>query len=203
MNAARRAFGERLRRQRERQKVSLETIARTTKVTAALFAGLERGDCRRWPGGVYSRSFIRAYAEAVKLDPDQTAAEFAELYDLPDAPESPDPQPIRTGPPLRLTLEADPVEYLVAHVPAGCRRPRRSRRGRRTGCRGVPGGRLAILDLRIGRQHRVADRHPGVRGLLAVEGAGGLPSGPAGAARNGPAARRHLSQQGRQHDRLV
>jgi transcriptional regulator with XRE-family HTH domain len=111
VNAARRAFGERLRRQRERQKVSLETIARTTKVTAALFAGLERGDCRRWPGGVYSRSFIRAYAEAVKLDPDQTAADFAELYDLPDAPETPGPQPIRTGPPLRLTLDSDPVEY--------------------------------------------------------------------------------------------
>ena len=41
----RRGFGERLKRQRERAGVTLETISQTTKVPVSLFAGLEAGDC--------------------------------------------------------------------------------------------------------------------------------------------------------------
>jgi len=112
----RRAFGERLRRQRERQHVTLEEIAVTTKVAASLFAGLERGDCSRWPGGFYSRSFVRGYAAAVRLDPAETAAEFAEYYDAADAPtQTPEPsapkaaaRPARA--PVRLSLDVDPTE---------------------------------------------------------------------------------------------
>jgi transcriptional regulator with XRE-family HTH domain len=112
----RRAFGERLRRQRERQHVTLESIAASTKVAAALFAGLERGDCSRWPGGMYNRSFIRAYAAAVQLNPDDTAAEFVEYYETPVPPAPPAPAAARTaisrvgGSALRLSLELDPVE---------------------------------------------------------------------------------------------
>ena len=113
----RRAFGDRLRRQRERLGVSLTEIAETTKVAASLFASLERGDCSRWPGGVYNRAFIRGYARAVKLDPDETAAEFAECYETPvaEAPARPPAKssneiPARAA--LRLTLEVDPAEGL-------------------------------------------------------------------------------------------
>lgn len=111
----RRAFGERLRRQRERQQVTLAEIAETTKVAASLFAGLERGDCSRWPGGFYSRSFIRGYAEAVELDPAETAAEFAEYYDAADAPAPTPASSSKTAPhhalaPLRLGLDTDPTE---------------------------------------------------------------------------------------------
>ena len=113
----RRAFGDRLRRQRERQGVSLTEIAETTKVAASLFASLERGDCSRWPGGVYNRAFIRGYARAVKLDPDETAAEFSECYETPvaePAERTPakSPNEIPARPALRLTLEADPAEGL-------------------------------------------------------------------------------------------
>ena len=111
----RRAFGDRLRRQRERQGVSLTEIAETTKVAASLFASLERGDCSRWPGGVYNRAFIRGYAKAVHLDADETAAEFAECYETPaaEAPSSPPAKSsneIRVRPALRLTIEVDPAE---------------------------------------------------------------------------------------------
>ena len=115
----RRAFGERLRRQRERQRVTLSEIAESTKVLASHFAGLERGDCSRWPGGMYNRSFIRGYAKAIGLDPDETAAEFSEYYDPPaqvpapqqvpaaqQAAQAPSEKPIR--PSLRLSIEADP-----------------------------------------------------------------------------------------------
>ena len=113
MRSDRRAFGERLRRQRERQQVTLAAIAQTTKVAASLFAGLERGDCSRWPGGVYSRAFVRAYATAVGLDPEETAAEFAEYYET-----VPTPPPVTptersvppASPPLRLVIDVDPAE---------------------------------------------------------------------------------------------
>ena len=108
----RRAFGERLRRQRERQHVTLNEIAESTKVLASHFAGLERGDCSRWPGGMYNRSFIRGYALAIGLDPDETATEFAEYYDPPELPapqqaaKAPAVTPVR--PALRLRIEAEP-----------------------------------------------------------------------------------------------
>lgn len=115
MIAERRAFGDRLRRQRERQNVSLAQIAEATKVTASLFAGLERGDCSRWPGGVYNRAFVRGYAVAVQLDPNEVTAEFIE-YDeapTPDTAQRPaakgtEAPPAR--PPLRIALAVDPSE---------------------------------------------------------------------------------------------
>jgi transcriptional regulator with XRE-family HTH domain len=109
MTEARRAFGERLRRQRERRHVTLESIAETTKVAASLFAALERGDCRRWPAGVYRRAFIRGYADAIGLDADRISAEFAELHDDPSGIE---PAAVADAP-LRLTLEADPAGLMA------------------------------------------------------------------------------------------
>ena len=83
----RRTFGERLRRQRERREVSLQTIADNTKVPSALYAGLERGDCARWPAGLYSRAYVRAYAESIGLDGRDTIDEFTALYG--DTPANP------------------------------------------------------------------------------------------------------------------
>jgi transcriptional regulator with XRE-family HTH domain len=113
--AERRAFGERLRRQRRHKNLSLTEIAASTKVGASHYAALERGDCSRWPGGVYNRAFIRAYAKAVGLDPDETATEFAEYFESAPAPAAPGQVTEPTAdapmrPPLRLGIEPDPYE---------------------------------------------------------------------------------------------
>jgi transcriptional regulator with XRE-family HTH domain len=113
--AERRAFGERLRRQRRHKDLSLTEIATSTKVGASHYAALERGDCSRWPGGVYNRAFIRAYAKAIGLDPDETAAEFAEYFESAPAPPAPgqaaDAQvEPAMRPPLRLGIEPEPYE---------------------------------------------------------------------------------------------
>jgi transcriptional regulator with XRE-family HTH domain len=105
----RRAFGDRARRQRERRGVTLESIAQTTKVPASLFAGLERGDCSRWPGGVYSRAYVRAYAKAIGLDPNETVEDFTAAFSETVFPDGGAPtRRLRAAAALRLSMDDQP-----------------------------------------------------------------------------------------------
>lgn len=114
MVSERRAFGDRARRQRERRGVTLETIAKATKVPASLFAGLERGDCARWPGGVYSRAYVRAYAELIGLDPNEAVEDFTAAFGDTVWPDGPPGGPganarrIRTAGAFRLSMDDQP-----------------------------------------------------------------------------------------------
>jgi hypothetical protein len=76
----RQTFGPRLRRERERRGISLETIGTVTKVGVELWDGLERNDFSRWPSGIFARAFIRDYARAVGLDADEVVDEFCRLF---------------------------------------------------------------------------------------------------------------------------
>ncbi len=78
------SFGARLRRRREEQGIALAAIAEQTKIKSSLLEALERGDVRHWPSGIFRRAFIRAYAEAIGLDPDAIVREFLDLYPEPD-----------------------------------------------------------------------------------------------------------------------
>jgi transcriptional regulator with XRE-family HTH domain len=80
-------FGTRLRLQREEQKISLAAIAEQTKIKLSLLEGLERDDLSRWPTGIFRRSYFRAYARAVGLEPDRVLDEFQALYPDPDTVE--------------------------------------------------------------------------------------------------------------------
>lgn len=77
-------FGPRLRRERERRGISLETIAIVTKVGVDLWDGLERNDFARWPSGIFARAFIRDYARAVGLDAGDVVDEFCRLFPVGD-----------------------------------------------------------------------------------------------------------------------
>jgi hypothetical protein len=77
-------FGPRLRSERERRGISIETIASVTKVGAELWEGLERNDFSRWPTGIFARAFIRDYALAVGLAPDEVIDEFCRLFPIGD-----------------------------------------------------------------------------------------------------------------------
>jgi hypothetical protein len=83
-------FCARLRRERERRQIAVSSISANTKISASLFESLERGDVSRWPSGIFRRSFIRAYASAIGLDPDTVAREFLEQF--PDPLEPPPAQ---------------------------------------------------------------------------------------------------------------
>jgi cytoskeleton protein RodZ len=73
-------FGTFLRLAREERGVSLQDLAVTTKISARLLESLERNDPSKLPGGIFSRSFVRAYAREVGLDPDATVARFVAAF---------------------------------------------------------------------------------------------------------------------------
>jgi transcriptional regulator with XRE-family HTH domain len=77
-------FGPRLRRERERRGISIETIAAATKVGADLWEALERNDFSRWPAGIFARAFIRDYARVLGLDPEELVDEFCRLFPVGD-----------------------------------------------------------------------------------------------------------------------
>jgi transcriptional regulator with XRE-family HTH domain len=69
-------FGGRLRAERERKRISLQTIASNTKIPIRLLADLERDDVSRWPSGIFRRSFLRSYAAAIGLPTEAVVREF-------------------------------------------------------------------------------------------------------------------------------
>jgi transcriptional regulator with XRE-family HTH domain len=105
------SFGARLRQRREQRQVALATIAEQTKIKLSLLEALERDDVSHWPGGIFRRAFIRAYAHAIGLEPDVVVREFLELYPDPfDVVETPpagsaspggDARTFSGGPPTR------------------------------------------------------------------------------------------------------
>jgi transcriptional regulator with XRE-family HTH domain len=78
------SFGRRLRAERERRRITLELIAANTKIPVGLLRNLEQDRLTHWPGGIFRRSFVKSYAAAVGLDPDETLQEFLARY--PEGP---------------------------------------------------------------------------------------------------------------------
>lgn len=95
----RQAFGRRLRAERERRQIALDTIAATTKIRTLILARLEAGDASLLPRGVLGRGYVRQYAEAVGLPPESVIAEFSQLFEQASA--------IAPGGELRMTLARD------------------------------------------------------------------------------------------------
>lgn len=73
------SFGENLRREREMRGVNLEEISASTRIGVRFLQALEENDFAQLPGGIFTRSFIRAYASYLGLDQEAVMAEFQTL----------------------------------------------------------------------------------------------------------------------------
>ena len=82
------SFGAFLRGQREARHLTIQQVAETTKISSRHFTSLERGDIRRWPGGMYRRAMVRAYAQAIGLNVEETVRRFLAVFP-PDQDEAP------------------------------------------------------------------------------------------------------------------
>ncbi len=97
-------FVGRLRRHRERNRISLEEIASETRIKRELLEALECGDLSGWPRGLYARAWMRAYASAIGVDAIDTVDEFCRLFPQGDRRVQPTIQEIAA-------IVATPSEY--------------------------------------------------------------------------------------------
>jgi transcriptional regulator with XRE-family HTH domain len=81
------SIGETLRQERLRQNLELKQISEELKISSRMLAAIEDEKFDRLPGGVFSRSFVRQYAQYLGLD----AGEIGSRVDrvLEPAPEDP------------------------------------------------------------------------------------------------------------------
>ncbi len=81
---------------RRKKGVSLKDISEVTKIGVHYLLAIEKGNFADLPGGIYSTSFIRQYAQAI----DYSESELLESYYrtmglLPDGGRIPEPGPAR------------------------------------------------------------------------------------------------------------
>lgn len=65
-----------LRRNREAHALTVQDLARITKISKSVLIAIEDSDVQRLPPGIYTRGFVKAYAREVGLEPDATAEEY-------------------------------------------------------------------------------------------------------------------------------
>lgn len=83
-------IGETLRRERESLGISLDDIARNTRIPRRFLDAIEIEDFDGLPGLVFTRNFVRQYAEALRLDAEPMVGGLPKLDEstirLPDPP---------------------------------------------------------------------------------------------------------------------
>jgi cytoskeletal protein RodZ len=69
-------LGVRLKEAREAKGLSLEQLQNLTKIQKRYLVGIEEGNYSMMPGKFYVRAFIKQYAEAVGLDPEEVFEQY-------------------------------------------------------------------------------------------------------------------------------
>jgi len=77
------SIGDALRSERLRRGLTLEQIAAQTKVGQYLLEAIEANKFDRLPGGLFTRSFLRQYAQVLDLDAEEVVASFKQQFEEP------------------------------------------------------------------------------------------------------------------------
>src|SRR5436189_4293991 len=79
-------IGAELRNARKARKLSIEEIARVTKISPSVLRAIDRNDFSSVPGGLFTRGFLRAYAREVGLDPEEIVQLYRTEFEQPEQP---------------------------------------------------------------------------------------------------------------------
>ncbi len=71
------SFGEQLRTAREARNISLREISEQTRISMRYLEAIETDDYKRLPGGIFNRSFIKAYAKYIGYDESEALEGYA------------------------------------------------------------------------------------------------------------------------------
>jgi cytoskeletal protein RodZ len=108
-------LGETLRTQREKKGITLEQAAHDTRIREKFLKALEDSDYQTLPGAVYTKGFLRNYAEYLELDTEDLVVQFHQERDLPDVPRTFKPM----NPIMRRSLIFTPAVLVPVVVLAG------------------------------------------------------------------------------------
>ena len=84
------SFGERMRRERDKRGITLDSISQTTKIGTHILEALEKEEFDKLPGGIFNKGFVRSYANFLGMNEEQVLKEFIEVAGDPEQP-LPDP----------------------------------------------------------------------------------------------------------------
>ncbi len=70
-------IGDTLRKERERQKLSIQDVEQGTSIRSIYIEALEKGDYDSLPGKVYAKGFVKNYANFLGLDADKLSKDFS------------------------------------------------------------------------------------------------------------------------------
>jgi len=73
------SIGEKLRLARETRGIALRDISEQTRISMRYLEAIEVDDYRRLPGGIFNRSFVRAYAKHVGYDEQEALEEYSAM----------------------------------------------------------------------------------------------------------------------------
>jgi len=73
------SIGEKLRLARETRGIALRDISEQTRISMRYLEAIEADDYRRLPGGIFNRSFVRAYAKHIGYDEQQALEEYSTM----------------------------------------------------------------------------------------------------------------------------
>jgi cytoskeletal protein RodZ len=71
------SFGEQLRLAREARGISLREISEQTRISMRYLEAIEASDFKRLPGGIFNRSFVKAYAKYIGYDEKEAVEAYA------------------------------------------------------------------------------------------------------------------------------
>ena len=108
-NAAK--LGELLRAQREKKGITLEQAAADTRIREKFLEALEAGDYQTLPGAVYTKGFLRNYAEYLDLDTETLFPLFQRERGQPEPPA------VQTFTPYRRVVHGSLIFRPVVFVP--------------------------------------------------------------------------------------
>jgi len=91
------SIGEKLRLEREAHGIALRDISEQTRISMRYLEAIETDDYRRLPGGIFNRSFIRAYAKFIGFNEQEAIEEYTRTLREHGEPEEDDsPKPFTT-----------------------------------------------------------------------------------------------------------
>ena len=74
------AFGEGLKHEREKRKITLDEVANATKISARMLRAIEQEQFDLLPGGIFNKGFVRSYARHLGLNEEQVVSGYLEAF---------------------------------------------------------------------------------------------------------------------------